>query len=295
MWTSSDGNRYATQVTAPDPSGSLSYFWGPWDSNSNKITTFNATTGTFNQGANGTVTVNVPLSRIGNPTIPITDTSQTAAVTNPFGLTFAGEGALGNGATFVNPMDVAPNSRAGARWAVCPLPVQLTGVASRKVHGSASTFDVVLPLTGPRGIECRSGGANGDYTMIFSFANQLSSVGGASVVSGTGLVSSSATGADAHQYVVNLTGVTNAQYLTVSLTNVNDSAGNFSSAVSASMGVLVGDVNASGVVTSGDTNLRKAQALQPVTSANFRSDINASGTITTGDVNIVKQNALSHL
>jgi hypothetical protein len=57
----------------------------------------------------------------------------------------------------------------------------------------------------------------------------------------------------------------------------------------------VGDVNASGIVTSGDTNLCKAQALQPVTHANFRNDINASGAITTGDVNLIKQNALSHL
>jgi hypothetical protein len=76
---------------------------------------------------------------------------------------------------------------------------------------------------------------------------------------------------------------------------VNDSAGNFSSAVSASMGVLVGDVNASGVVTSGDTNLCKAQALQTVTIDNFRNDINTSGDITTGDANLIKQNALSHL
>jgi len=48
-------------------------------------------------------------------------------------------------------------------------------------------------------------------------------------------------------------------------------------------------------VTSGDTNLCKAQALQPVTSANFRNDVNASGSITTGDVNIIKQNALTRL
>ena len=58
---------------------------------------------------------------------------------------------------------------------------------------------------------------------------------------------------------------------------------------------LLGDVNASGIVTSGDTNLCKAQALQPVTIDNFRNDINASRSITTGDVNIIKQNALSHL
>ena len=47
--------------------------------------------------------------------------------------------------------------------------------------------------------------------------------------------------------------------------------------VSVPMGVLLGDVNASGVVTSGDTNLCKAQALQAVTTANFRNDVNASG------------------
>ena len=132
--------------------------------------------------------------------------------------------------------------------------------------------------------------------MVFSFANTLSSVGGVSVTNGTGSVNDASTdSSDAHNYVVNLTGVTNAQYITVSLSNVTDSAGNFSSAMSAQMGVLIGDVNASGVVTSGDTNLCKAQALQPVTSANFRNDVNASGSITTGDVNIIKQNALSKL
>ena len=57
------------------------------------------------------------------------------------------------------------------------------------------------------------------------------------------------------------------------------------------MCLLIGDVNASGTVTSGDTNLCKAQALQTVTNANFRDDINASGAITTGDVNIIKQSA----
>jgi Dockerin type I domain len=175
-------------------------------------------------------------------------------------------------------------------------PVRLLTAASRMTHGDAGTFEVDLSLIGDPGIECRSGGANGDYTLVFTFANTLASVGGARVTSGTGSVSTrNIDGNDFYNYVVNLTGVTNAQTITVTLTNVTDSAGNFSSAVSASMGVLIGDVNASGVVTSGDTNLCKAQALQPVTNANFRCDVNASGAITTGDVNIIKQNALSHL
>jgi Beta-propeller repeat len=175
-------------------------------------------------------------------------------------------------------------------------PVQLVSAASRKMHGSVGPFDVDLPLAGPRGIECRSGGANGEYTLVFRFANPLTNVDGASVTSGTGSVSSNDIDiSDRHSYIVNLTGVSNAQYITVNLTNLTDSTGNFSSAASISMGVLIGDVNASGVVTSGDTNLCKAQALQPVTQANFRNDINASGDITTGDVNIIKQNALTHL
>jgi hypothetical protein len=174
--------------------------------------------------------------------------------------------------------------------------VPLTGIVSRKVHGDAGQFDINLPLAGPHAIECRSGGTNGNHTIIFSFANTLTSVGSASVTSGTGSVgSSNIDGNDAHQYIVNLTGVTNAQTITISLTNVSDSAGNSSGVLSASMGVLVGDVNASGVVTTGDTNLCKAQALQPVTIDNFRNDINASGSVTTGDVNIIKQNALSQL
>ena len=61
------------------------------------------------------------------------------------------------------------------------------------------------------------------------------------------------------------------------------------------MGVLIGDVNASRIVTSGDTNLCKAEALKPVTANNFRNDINASGEITSGDVNLIKQHALEQL
>ena len=51
------------------------------------------------------------------------------------------------------------------------LPPPLLTLLSRKVHGSAGIFDITLPQTGTRGVECRSGGANGDYTIIFHFAN----------------------------------------------------------------------------------------------------------------------------
>src|SRR5205085_7958130 len=85
--------------------------------------------------------------------------------------------------------------------------VPLLSVASRKTHGSAGTFDLDLPLNGS-GIECRSGGANGDYTLVFTFASPLGGVDGATVSSGTGRVVGSAIDTDAHRYIVSLTGVT---------------------------------------------------------------------------------------
>jgi hypothetical protein len=181
------------------------------------------------------------------------------------------------------------------------MPVTLTGAVSRMTHGGAGDFDINLPLppgTMPRGVECRSGGASGDYTMVFTFSNNLTSVDSASVTGGCGSVVSgtSGIGPNPNQYTASLTGVTCIDYFTVTLSNVNDSAGNHSDNVSSpEMGVLVGDVNASGVVTSGDTNLCRTEALQPVTNANFRNDINASGAITSGDTNAIKQNALSQL
>jgi len=121
VWTSSNGKTYATEVDV-SPGPIVAFSWGEFNTSNNQLSTFNSTTGTFNQGVNGTITVNVPVSGVGNPTIPITDVNGTSAVTNPYGLTFAGEGALGGGLFFTSPMDRAPDSGFGQRWAVCPPP-----------------------------------------------------------------------------------------------------------------------------------------------------------------------------
>ena len=144
-------------------------------------------------------------------------------------------------------------------------------------------------LSGPRGIECRSGGRNGDYTLVFSFANTLTNVGGASIISGTGsVVSNNIDSSDSHNYIVSLTGVTNAQVITVSLTNVSDSAGNFSGAVSVQMGVLIGDTTGNGSVNSSDIAQTQSQSGQPVTSSNFREDVTANGVINSSDISLVQ-------
>jgi hypothetical protein len=164
-----------------------------------------------------------------------------------------------------------------------PPPPMPTGAASRKVHGSAGTFDIDLPLTGNVGIECRSGGATNDYEMIITFANSVT-VESASVTSGTGSVSSFSVSGS--QVTVNLTGVTNVQRITVTLHNVND--GMHSGDVSLSMGVLVGDVNGNAIVNASDVSLTKSQVGNPVSGSNFREDVNANGLINSVDVALVK-------
>jgi hypothetical protein len=163
----------------------------------------------------------------------------------------------------------------------------LVSAASRKTHDS-TPFEINLPLTGTRGIECR-GGTNGSYTMIFKFAVPVSSVSNASVTTGVGSVSSRMIdSSNTRQYIVNLTGVTNAQYLTVTLSNVIDVAGNVSSAVSATMGVLQGDTNADGFVDSADISQTKSESGNAVTPLNFREDLNLDGFIDSGDISFVK-------
>jgi hypothetical protein len=103
-------------------------------------------------------------------------------------------------------------------------------------------------------------------------------------VSGTGSVSAAV--ASGNQIFVNLTGVTNAQRLSVNLFGVND--GTKTADYSVQMGVLLGDVNARGIVDGNDVSAVQSQTRQPVTNANFREDVNASGLIDGNDVSITQ-------
>jgi hypothetical protein len=159
----------------------------------------------------------------------------------------------------------------------------LINVASRMTHGSAGPFDIDLSLIGPRGVECRSGGANGNYSVVFSFVNDVTSCGSVGTVGGVVVA-----GPKPNQCTENLTDVANAQYITVELDNVLDSQNNTGN-VAVSMGVLLGDVNATGLVDSGDVFLVRQQTGQNANSSNFREDVNASGLIDSGGVFLTRQ------
>ena len=169
-----------------------------------------------------------------------------------------------------------------------PTPVTLVETVSRKTHGSTGDFDLSLPVSAPYAIECRSGGANGDYMLVFTFSNPLTNVSSASVSSGAGSIASSNIGANAAEYIVNLTGVTNAQAVTVSLSNVQDLAGNQSASVTATMSVLLGDTSADGSVNSADIGQTKSQSGNLVSGSNFRQDVTVDGNINSADIGLVK-------
>lgn len=158
--------------------------------------------------------------------------------------------------------------------------LQLSSTASRKDHG-VGTFDIPMPAT-----ECRSGGATGDYTLVFTFTNNIES-GNASVTGGAGSVSGTPV-ISGNTMTVNLTGVTSAQALTVTLTGVTDQFLQTLPSTPMTMNVLIGDTNNNSVVNSSDVAQTKSQIGMLVGSGNFRTDSNVNGAINGTDVALVK-------
>jgi len=140
-WKNANGTIYASQADV-DPSGLVAYGYGPYDGA--QISAYTASTGTFTAGANGSITVNVPLSAIGNPAIPVAPTG-TAAVNEPGGATVAGEGVLGAGLIFTTPVDRAA---ANARWSVCG-----TATPTPTATPTATPNAIAMPTPPRRGRE----------------------------------------------------------------------------------------------------------------------------------------------
>jgi len=163
-------------------------------------------------------------------------------------------------------------------WWRVVTPAMTPAVVSRKLH-SGAPFDLNLPLSGSAGIECRSGSATNDYQLIFTFPSSVT-FNGATVTAGMGAVSS-ASGNGTSVVTVNLSGITNAQRITLMLSNVSD--GTSTNNISVPMSVLIGDTNGDGFVNSGDALQTRQRAGQATDTTNFRSDVNADGFVNSGD------------
>jgi hypothetical protein len=165
---------------------------------------------------------------------------------------------------------------------------------SRKIHGSAGTFDIDLPLTGTPGIECRSDGDPVTHQVVVTFAGPVT-VTGATVTPGPGGTASIilAPGANHSQVIATLTNVSNAQTLTINLLGVSD--GSTTNDVHIPMSVLLGDVNATGSVDGNDVSAVQGQTRHPVDSTNFRDDVNTTGSIDGNDVSLTQSHTRTSL
>jgi len=179
----------------------------------------------------------------------------------------------------------------GGRYCAQPSAPTVQSAVSRKTHGSAGSFAVNLPLSGTAGIDCRSGGATSDYTIVVTFLDNVSVNGApqAAVTSGTGIIGSGGVSnggmviTSGNVVTIPLTNVANAQSITVMLNNVNGTTN-----VTIPMGVLIGDTNADAFVNSGDALQTRNRSGQITDTINFRSDVNADGLVNSGDTTIIR-------
>lgn len=170
-------------------------------------------------------------------------------------------------------------------WSEAQSTPLLTGSSSRKVHGHAGTFDLPLgntpsnPTTEPR--------LGPTQTIVFTFDGVVTG-GTASVTEGA--ATAGAPTFSGNELIVPLTGVSNAQYVTVAVAGVSTAGGGTGGSGSIRIGFLAGDVSQNRVVTLADLVLVNAQLARLVTSSNYLKDVNASGTLTVGDILITNAN-----
>jgi uncharacterized protein (TIGR02597 family) len=158
---------------------------------------------------------------------------------------------------------------------------------SRKMHGGAGSFSTNLPAGGTMGIECRTPGTANSHQIIFTFANQVT-LTGATITLGlnaTGSISGTPIVSGNH-VIVNLVNISNAQRLMINLSGVSD--GVLTNDFSVPMGVLVGDVNATGRTDDGDAIAVRNKSGSVVDGSTFRLDVNCSGRIDGSDVIAVR-------
>jgi hypothetical protein len=156
---------------------------------------------------------------------------------------------------------------------------------AERTHLAAGLFDLVLgvnplnPTTEPR--------IGPNHNIVFTFHQPVT---GGNVTVDEGVATAGTPIFSGNLMTVPLTGVSNQQYVTVSVSGVTSADGGTGGTGSVRVGYLVGDVNQSRVVSVGDLGLVNSQLAQPVTAANFLKDVNASGTLTLADKGITNAN-----
>ena len=184
----------------------------------------------------------------------------------------------------------AANVALYARWSAIGSPPLLVSSASRKLHGTAGTFDLLLssvaanPTTEPR--------TGPGQTIVMSFDKPIANADDPTVSEGSAIFGNkSIVGNDV---ILNFTHVNNAQYVTFVLTNVASAEGGGGTG-SVRVGYLFGDANQSRQVSVSDVGMVNATLLKAVTLTSFVFDINADGKLTVADKGLANANLLKKL
>ena len=165
---------------------------------------------------------------------------------------------------------------------------------SRKTHGASGAFDTNLPFTGTPGVECRSGGATNDYTLVVTFSSAVEVTGspqavvtsGAATIGSGGVSNGGMVTVNGATVTIPLTNVTNAQTINITLQDV--SSGTTTRDLVIPLSVLVGDTNGDRIVNAGDALQTRNRSGQQADASNFRSDVNADGAVNAGDTTAVR-------
>ena len=171
-----------------------------------------------------------------------------------------------------------------------PAPLALAHATSFAYHFSPPStllpFEINLPLSGSPGIECRNGDPSPNlHNIFFYFPNFVTFTTNATVSCGTVTFR----GSNGNPISVEFNGAgCNQQYVTVTLTGIQDTYGQTLASASVVVGLLLGDTTGNGTVNASDVAQTKSQSGQPVSASNFREDVNVNTVINSSDVGMVK-------
>ncbi len=186
----------------------------------------------------------------------------------------------------------AGDSAASSAASVTPsatAPLALIGVASRKSHGAAGTFDIAIdpnaPIGGAVSVEPRAIG--GGHHIAFQFNATVASSVSVGAMDDAGMPVALTPLNSANEVIATLAAVPDNKRVTVSVPTVNGATVN----ASASILFMLGDVDKSRARNAVDASGVKARSGQTTHAGNFGFDLNSSGTITAADIAAVKARA----
>ncbi|MEP7154134.1 MAG: putative Ig domain-containing protein [Betaproteobacteria bacterium] len=260
----------------------------------NAVTAPGAPTNVHAIGGDGQVTVTFtnPVSNGGAAIVSYSVTCNPGAVTTDPAVSPVVVSGLTNGVSYT--CDVRANNGfftgpATSASAMPQPPLALTGIVSRKVHGTAGVLDFDLSqgedTDGGSNIEPRAGGAG--FNIVFQFNHGLSKPPALSVTANDGnpAITNAGLVIDGSDIIVTVSGIPDNSLYRIAIDDIDGQAG-FGASVN--MAFLVGDVNATRAVNASDISAVKAHDGFAVRKATMRFDLNADGVINNLDVLAVK-------